>query len=661
MGWTWWDAVAPAVVILLLLFTPGYVVAWCAGASPRLRLTAAPPVSLSLIAGAAVLAPPLGLGWSVAVVIGVSVLVSSLFALVRVVIGRRRPERWTATWWLAGAGVILGGGVHAVRLVRALVHPNAVSQTFDSPFHLNLVRSMIERSNGSFLHVTLTNPEADRGFYPAAWHELVSLAVQVTGAPISVSTNAATIAVTAVLWPVGITMLQGTVTRSWWAAAVGGAVSCLLPQMPNHLTWFGVLYPNLLAYSLIPFLLALLCLALMSQGDGSARPWMLFVLGLPGLAIAHPSGFFSLFVLSFPLVLIGVAMGCAAKGRSLSSQFALGSAGALIVLALYMSLNWVSMAIPAVRRMREDPGTWSPIGSVTSAIARALSTNSGWSTRGFGIVPFLLGMLIFVGALWSFRSPRTMWLPLSHVLAIGLYTVAFAVTTPLRAYVVGVWYGDIERLVALLGVTGVPLLAMGCVALGQGLAHAGAGSRFLSRYFPAGPSTAMVGVLVLVVGQLGGTLRSSYSTIAVHFMFDTSQRGAVGLLSVDEYELLERLPEEVPVGAEVLGNPWNGSVFAPAVGARDFAFPHVADVADPDAMFVAEHLPAAGSDPRVCQIVRDRDMRYVLDFGDDYLWGGDPNGKSSNFPGLVPEELSNVTKTVDHQGAARLLEITACD
>ena len=96
--------------------------------------------------------------------------------------GGRRPGR-TSSRCPAAAFLI------SRRLVAAFGRPESFSQTFDNVFHLNAVRYIQETgSRSSYTVSSMTGG----GFYPSAWHDLVALLANLTGASIPVAVTSPT-------------------------------------------------------------------------------------------------------------------------------------------------------------------------------------------------------------------------------------------------------------------------------------------------------------------------------------------------------------------------------------------------------------------------------------------------------------------------------------
>lgn len=658
---TWWGMIPLVLVALLLLWGPGVLIALAAGLQRRLVLVVAPALSVTVVSITAVVAPLIGVSWGVLPLLCASLLLG-LVALPLRWLPRRTAHQWAGKWAWFLVALTIGASLQCVRLVRAFVRPWALSQTYDNAFHLNLVDLFVTRGDASFLHVNLIHPDQPHGFYPAAWHEIVSLLVEVTGVPIPNAVNALTIVVTALLWPLGVGVLIASLKGSWNAGVTAGLLAFALPQMPNHFVWFGVLYPNLLGYALLPSFLLVAHLVLLGDdeepGTGESRRRLMVIgaVGLIGLGVAHPNALFALVVLVTPLLLIwgwrlGSRLGVGRAGHGAVLGGIVGIALVVSVLVLLERLTW---HISFIASMRQGPSWWAPEGSLTRGVVRVLTMNAGWHVSTGGVIPFVLGALVILGAIFALRSWRTAWIIGAHAFVALLYLVAWRVHDPLRAMIIGVWYGDPNRLVALLGVTAVLLLALavdGLVRLIQGLR-------------PATNALALsmsLGCLVLGLGQVNPNMTEMWGKVSENFSFDSGSSGGGALLSEDEVRLLERLDEDVPENDVIIGNPWNGSVMAGVFSERRFTFPHVSPVDAPDARYVAEHLWEAPENDRVCEALERSHVRYLLDFGRTYLWQGDSAGRHLLYPELDGTVERRLTREVDHEGEAKLLEITACD
>jgi hypothetical protein len=130
------------------------------------------------------------------------------------------------------------------------------------------------------------------------------------------------------------------------------------------------------------------------------------------------------------------------------------------------------------------------------------------------------------------------------------------------------------------------------------------------------------------------------------------------ILSADDLALLRRLPDLVPEGERVAGNPWDGTVLSWAIGDREPLFPHLTGNWDRPRHIIARRLDRVTEDPRVCPALDRLDTHYLF-HSEDLLNGGDrqaryfgPMTDAADAPGF--EEVAR-------EGTSVLYRITACD
>ncbi len=578
----------------------------------------------------------------------------------------------------AAAGGLLAGGLLAGhRLLSALWGPTAVSQSYDAVFHLNAVRYVLDTGDGSSLHLgRLTHPGAATSFYPAAWHDVVSLAAGTTGAGVDVATNATAVVVAVLVWPLGVVgLVRAVLGRRPVALAAAGALTAAFTAQPIAPLEWGVLYPTLLTNSLLPAPVALLVLA----ADRS-RPWrprlaaLLAAAGtLPGLALAQPSGGFALVAVALPLgvaVLVATTGAWWAAGRRVAALVLPAVAGAVAVVAWHA----VDTAPSVVSARGTD---WAAQVSTLAAVEQALLFSHLSHSETVRPPLWVAAVLVAAGLLLALGRRNLRWVAASHVLLSGLYVLAWGVDSPLSQSLTGFWFNDAYRIAGLPVITGV-VLASAALALVPGLVRRAArrlGPRRGRRRStpPAGRwvVVSVVGsaaaVAIVLVAARGAGYSATYASLWDNSatLPDTVLNGAglplSDVLDADERTLLDRLPAEVPAGQSVAGNPWNGSGFVDALDDRTALFPHMTSTFDPPRAVVAAHLRDAASDPAVCEAARALDLRWVLDFGGYHLWGGDPSHRDALYPGLEDVGSAPGFRLVDSQGHAKLYELTACD
>lgn len=153
-----------------------------------------------------------------------------------------------------------------------------------------------------------------------------------------------------------------------------------------------------------------------------------------------------------------------------------------------------------------------------------------------------------------------------------------------------------------------------------------------------------------MVSQTGTAMQAASASAGISYRIGEH----APLLSLDERALLERLDDEVPPGAVIVGSPWTGTSLSFALANRYSLIPHIYTELDQDMTTIVDDLNR-GADPRVCAALKRTHVRFVLDFGSHEVHGG-----SHTYPGLTDLVESPAVTLIDSQGAARLYRITAC-
>ncbi|MGN5731800.1 DUF6541 family protein [Arthrobacter psychrochitiniphilus] len=648
-------------VCISLVLVPGAILAFSMGFRRITLLGLAPVLSLSLVGVAAVVAPFVGFGWNIWGLIVLCILAS---AVVWFATNFRQRESKKKSFhhdsWLAlGAtviGVASGAFLTGRRIMQLVGAPDNISQRYDNVFQLNAVRHILDTGNGSTL--TLGKMAGGQGLgavYPAVWHDLAALLVQLTGVSIPVAENAVNMTIGAVIWPISIIFLTRVVVGSKPVALIAaGIVSAGLAAFPFLLLVWGPLFPNMLSVAVVPAALAVVIM-LCKLADHQERPlrlWLALMLLLPGLAFSHMSGIGALLAFSAPIIAWTVVRFVASLVRAKAPlwKFAVvvvaSGAGAVVTLLVWVKLR------PG------DYSGWRPHQIMGGAVGEVL-TNSPMGTR----VAWGISILAIVGIFTMVRGRRQIWWLLSYAVAAGLYIIDAAIDPGfIRTFMTGIWYADTNRLAAYLPLFAVVLAALGFNRIVEtivGWWNRGGGAPFeLGEMSAAWTKPASVAVVFALLGTLAVVtqLGAIQTYIGANKQF-YERNTATSILSDDEYKLLSRIDSEVPADAVIVGNPWNGSSLVYAFEDRPVLRYHLSQRKTLQESIVEQKLNMAASDPVVCKAIRELNVRYVLDFGSQYLLN---HPDRLNYEGLQGLASSDAVTLVDQEGAAKLYRVTAC-
>jgi len=247
---------------------------------------------VSVVSVLGVAAAFLGLRWSPAFFLTSTVLIWVGATFVGNAL-RRAGQPEPMPFGPAMVGLAIAAAVVGIVFIPLTQTPEEFPQQPDTIFHLGVVQWMLERGDISSLHAAGFSSASGTGFYPAAFHGVVATLAQLSGASATVSTSAL------VLGDCGgrlASRRHAVVSRGPGARSCCGyqrsVTSVMFSAFPFWLLGYGVLWPNLLGFALLPTALALVVAAI-APGQGLAlrqrHAVLLLVLALPGLALAHPN------------------------------------------------------------------------------------------------------------------------------------------------------------------------------------------------------------------------------------------------------------------------------------------------------------------------------------------------------------------------------------
>ena len=633
-----WIAAAPAVAAaVLVLVVPGGAVGWAAGLRGIPAWGAAAPLSVTVVALAAVGADLVGVRWGVGPVVVATVVAVVVAWGVGRVLGTPLA---VDPRWLRGSALsatLLGAGLCAAAVVAGVGSPDRVPQAYDAVFHLNAVQRALETGTVSSLRIgTLSSPERHSAFYPGAWHAVTALVAQAGVSPV-VAASAVSVAL-ALVWPFGCVALVRQATGPRLPALVaGGLLAGAFGAAPFLLLSYGTVWPNALGTVLLPPVLAALASAVGLSPRPAAdrgRSAAVVVAAVPALALAHPNVVVTLAVYAVPLTAAVLAWG-PWRAKSLRAHGIRWGAWTL-GLAVLLWVVTRSSVFAATR------GTdWRAAESLAQAVGEGLTV----APRGLPVAA-VAAALSLVGVVAAAQRPELRWLVGCHAAVVGLFALAAGSDSGLAQALTGPWYNDAFRLGALLPVTAVPLAALGVAEL----------SRWATSRLPAPGRRAplVAAAAVLATAGLAGLQGASVGTNSA-----VVQRwyGHAALAGPAEQRLFSQLRDVVPAGSVIAGNPWNGSALAEAVGGREVLFPHLSGSWGSERATVAASLVDVRTDPVACAAAKRLKVDYVLAGPSDF-WRGDR--RQQLYAGLDVSTAAGF-EPVAHGGRLTLYKVPACD
>lgn len=646
---TWLEAIPVALIALVIVFVPGGAIAAAAGARRLLLAVAAPAVTIAVLAATGIIYGKIGVPWTVGPIAGAFAVIALLTWVSR----RLITGSWTHLRgdWVIGFsrgfvwGLVIATVIITLQLGFAFGAPDDVSQTYDAPFHLNGVRYIIDTANGSSFHLTGLILSGGRStFYPAAWHDLVSVvALAAPWAGIVGVANMTNLVIAAVVWPVGVLAVVRLLLPTRRAALViAGIVAAAFPAFPLGMLDYGVLFSYFLALALMPAGLALgLSLFRLVNGRklGAVTLQILsLVCVLGAIGLAQPSVVFGLGLFG---VIGVVALIVPLIRRTTSPGARVAWIVAVIAILGAFALVWRRIGSFGFN------APWREYGSLPEVLLDAFTF-----ARGDRPLAIIVGALVIVGIVTAIRRGRW-WFAVIWLSAAGLFVLAGALPQgDLRNIALGMFYKDTPRLEAFLVLPSLVLAAWGGDAIW----------RAVSRSVPSTSTRALtafgaVGLVALIASTQLTAMVYAVQHASNAYRLDERSR----ILDDDERALIERLPDEVPAGAVIVGNPWTGTSWAMALSDRSVLNPHFnTSHAEANEIVNAELNEAVGN-AEVCDAIRATNVRYVLDFGADRFDGSRLDVKTwIGFEGLLDLDDSDAVEEIDREGDKVLYRVTAC-
>lgn len=240
------------------------------------------------------------------------------------------------------------------------------------------------------------------------------------------------------------------------AILLGALCPLAFTAFPWALLIFGPLYPNLLAFSLIPVAAACFVRLLFPRCRRAERlaDGLGFLLGFAALVLTQTNAVFTFGLWVAPFLVeraASLADGMAVpvgKGRLLKLAFGALAACAVCVVWLacfnapfLKSVVWYD---------------WPAFESAPSALADIVSL-------GFRIdVPqWWLALFVLVGIVATFLERRLLWLAAAFAASCAICLVDMAVDGFAKHLLAGFWYADSTRVAAMAALFAIPLAALG--------------------------------------------------------------------------------------------------------------------------------------------------------------------------------------------------------
>lgn len=647
----WFDIVPWVIFGLGITLVPGYCVAWGLRFSPTLRVALSPVFSIGLLGVSATILGVFSIRWSAASYLLVSIIAIVMLFIFRIILGNLGNEKKNLNqkkaflqgflWTLVGCSV---SSIYLVmQLMKIIGHPEAFSQSYDNIFHLNAIRWIFDSGDASSFHLGgMITPDGSPAFYPASWHGFSALLFSFFGGMPTVSANVATIIIAGFLWPLSVCALATVLLpQKPFFAASTTVVSSAVISYPGLMLKWGILYPNMLGYAILPGFLAILILSMQSVERAQYKDFAFLVPSVVltgiGLAFAHPNAITAAAVLVTPLALVMFMRAFSLNGRSRKLSLAFSA-----VSFIFCMLIWWKV------RPDSANSTWGPTLTDGHAFGEFLTNSYNQNSS-----QWLLFLFIAIGSIAIFRHKRMRGFVISWFLVGFLYIVvsSWQVDSSVRMFLTGPWYNDKYRIAALSALPAVIVGGYGLYIFIDSVV-----CRVVKK-MPFIFVRVAVPFVLLMVGSLAlnGSESLNKANMSAHREFTILSDSL--LLTSDEMKVLDVLPDYVRSDEKVLVDPWEGGALAYAFDDISVTLRHsLSSYSDSyDALYL--HLNDLSNNPEVCEEIHESKVYWYIDFEDTLEIG---KQWQEAYTGLVGVEETRYLQAVYTSGDVGLYRIVGC-
>lgn len=371
-------------------------------------------------------------------------------------------------WTLIALYVLVGAFFTTLFYLGTLDGADSFVQDSDNSWHLALIRSFADSGNMSLLQTSLfydlqntvynTVMPTGGSFYPAAWHLLAALLVNIFPAPVTVAANAINTVAIGVIFALSIYSFLCTFHSKRSLLFCGLLVVYAFLGCPWGMLYHspGPIFPNFLGYTLAPALFFIFTL-LVKAPNGKARiPYIiLFLIGCVATGTAHPNAIFVFILLAVPY-LAAHLLNKAHDTRFLKPT----TVKLLIVLAAIIGTALVWFLLFKMPFFKNTVSfNWPAFLTYSEEL-----TNIIFLGFRFSVKQILLALFVVLGIIHCLRAKKNRWIIVSYGIACLFCFIGATTDGFIKQYLTGFWYTDPLRLGGMAALFAIPLASMGVLA-----------------------------------------------------------------------------------------------------------------------------------------------------------------------------------------------------
>ena len=468
----WATFVLAVIVLAMLLYLPGTLLARSLALSPLNSICVAPPLSVALYALFGIALGALGVaGISATISVLVApLLVSVLFLVILPKRGLRYVDEVDCVsrrtdWAILALFLAVSVAVSTIFFLKSLDGPASFSQQSDNADHLAKILEVARDGNYSMLKSTVYSPElvgtasvpaTTIGYYPNAFHVAASFLVSILGISAPLAENCTLLVFSSFVYPCGMSALLRELLGNRRSVLVCGAfATASFASFPLGMMYFGPVYPNVTAFCCVPAICLLfirLFRASTLNKQMLAASALLFFVACVGSVALQPNAVFTAAVFLMPFC-------CHELYSRLRNSFpntkSIPILGTVLLIFAFATLWYALYKAPflqSVVRFEWAATSENPVQGFYNIITLSLR---------YKVPQLFLALLVFIGLVRALSDEKLRWVGTSFILMCFIYFVGDSFDSEIKHLLTGFWYTDQWRTASSVAIMGVPLATLG--------------------------------------------------------------------------------------------------------------------------------------------------------------------------------------------------------
>ena len=538
--------------------------------------------------------------------------------------------------------IVVGIALCLYFFIKSLDGATSFYNRVDNTTHLSLISTFSQSGlwsslyTSSYLPSEVTPLENPMGFYPAGWHYLVALTVQITDYPVTLCVNAINAIFIGLIYPSGcFFLLKFLFKNNTLLLCLGSVVALAFTAFPWGMLLKGPLYSNMASFSLLPAILggSIAFIEIFLRDKVKIQLAVFAIASFVSLALTQTNGLFSV-VVFLTCFLISFLFKKSSSSQRTFDRIKLPFFVALLAVVLWI----ISFKAPFMQGVVTYD--WKNDLSLIDGLFTLLSLSLSASTP-----QLLLACTLPFGILYCLGKKQA-WLLFPALFMACAYLECRCGTGLLKHLLAGFWYTDPYRLAANLAIFLVPIATAG-IGLFVSLFNTvlvRASDALSLQIKPC--STVILIALVFSVVVYYPNYTFPRSDDKVITSFGTIQNRMEGIFTTDkeqvyskqEQEFVEEVINIIPNGSLVINQPNDGSVYSYAVNDLNTYYHYIIRGKDvpsnetTDSVLIRTKLNEYASNSEVKKAVENIGAEYVMLLDYERAWSDAPKLPQSTQP-----------------------------